>query len=292
MEEREDVFTVFCQGHGTSRHQAAKYAGPKGLWLKLPQGGHEHISIPSAPLLLHNLYAWDELEDVGYGWSWNPLHWLISLVQFLVLVVYYGVRGIRKSLPHNYWTRDSIGGEDDVRQYVSAVEIACVSRPEGKIVLFGCSRGASVVLASLSRLDKKLFSPTGPIKLAIVEAPFASVSSVLPKQKGAWFPPWLKEWAAETFARYNRQQWSPEMSVQCQDFPLQLPLAFITSNVDKIVPKEETLYLMELLRKKGHQQIRHCELEKSHHSEMPISSCKKDREKYHNFLSELYREIL
>lgn len=277
----EHVVTVFFQGHGASRHQAAKYAGAHGVRLPIDGGGSKLVWMPSAPEpLLHNLYAYPELEDMSYGWSWNPLHWVMKLVHFVVLYFWYGMRGIARTIPHQFVTLDSVGGPDDVRQYVAAVEAAARDHPGKKLVLFGCSRGAAVVLCALPRL-----SPALPVALAIVEAPFATVPSVMRARFGRAAP--LLEWLLVHATRYRPSQYSPLDAVNDAAFPLTLPLAFVISAADRVVPRDESLLLHRVLCERGHTALHHCMLRESAHPEMPLT----ERAAYGAFLKDMYALI-
>jgi len=279
----DDIVTVYCQGNGAGRNQAAKYAGPCGLEIKRSATQLERVYIPEAPLLLHNLYTWDELRDIGYGWPTNPFQ-LASLVKQYLTLWYYNVHGA--SVPHNHLSELNVAGDQDVTQYVAAVRQCIREHPTKKLVLFGTSRGASVVLIALARLTAE---ECQHIKLVLVEAPFDTVPSVSQYRFGRLSRLLLALLAR--FARYRPFQCSPLEAVDSEAFPLTLPLAFITSKVDSIVPPEHTAPLIARLKERNHAALHELVLERSHHSMMSLHN-EEDQASYMAFVEALYNKYL
>ena len=98
---KNDIVTVFFQGNCSSRSQAANYAGDDGLDIKISENNFEHIYVPNAPLILHNIFATNDLSDVGYGYSLNPLHMCLKLKS---LIVNYYCNIQTANYPHTYVT--------------------------------------------------------------------------------------------------------------------------------------------------------------------------------------------
>jgi fermentation-respiration switch protein FrsA (DUF1100 family) len=220
-----------------------------------------------------------DLNDVGYGWSWNPLH-ILSKLAHLLAKRYYGIEG--GGLPHNHITLLNVAGSEDVGQYLSAVRSCIRQQPEKRIVLFGCSRGASVVLASLVYLIEV---ERRHIALAIVEAPFATVPSALSVR---WFSA-LQLALLTRLSLYESTQLSPLEAVRHENFPLDLPLAFVTSESDSLVPVSHTLKLIEELRARNHSCLEHLKLYLSDHAMMPIGE---EKTEYLNFVNSLYKKYV
>lgn len=280
----EEVVTVFAQGNHASRTQACKYAGPKGFDIRVTGGNVEHVFNPDSPTLLHNIFTYGELNDLEYGASYNPVHWISKLVH-LGVNNYYNVYGT-SCLPHNLLSNDNIAGPEDVAQYVNAVRACIKENPKKKIVLFGCSRGASVVLVALAKFTEVEIKH---IHLAIVEAPFASVPSVISRTYPSCIVPWILS-GLEKFTSYTSRQLSPLEAVKSETFPLELPLLFVTSQVDTTVPPEETLELIRVLREeRGHRELHHLELQKSHHCQMSLQD-QDDVDMYLKKVQLLYRK--
>lgn len=298
-EQQQPVHTIFFQGHGASRHQAAKYAGPDGVFIH-SQGGVtiDHVRIPHSLPLLRNLYTYDDLDEIAYAPTWNPLYWLMQLVHYLVLTRWYGMEGMTRP-PYNYWTRDSVGGREDVDQLVAAVGACMRAHPGEPIVLFGCSRGAATVLSALPLLNKLgLCHPErGPVRLALVEAPFVDVTTALNER---W--PWLSqlglvplmEWVLEKLTRYRHAQVSPLRAVHNGAFPSTLPIGFIASEADTIVPLGQTAWLAAELgnqrkKEKNPGSIDRLRLKRASHADMPLSD---ERHAYQEFCDKMYAKLV
>lgn len=270
--DSSNIVTVFFQGHMASRIQAANYAGPDGLDVYTSETDIEHIHSPTAPTILHNIYATKDLDDIGYGLTLNPLH-LILKVKSIVANTYYDVHGA--SICHNYVTESNLAGSHDVQQNIRTIKQCIEAYPNKKIVLFGCSRGAATVVTTLANLNKDLLSH---IALAIVEAPFDTVESVI---NASSYSPSLAMYCLRTFTKYEDEQQSPLDAVN-GDFPLDVPIAFVTSKVDDRVPIENTMRLINILNEKGHKKLHHLMLENKHHSLMFMD------DKYVQFVRGLY----
>ncbi len=280
--DSNEIVTVFFQGNLSSRSQAANYAGNEGLDIKISDEITEHVYRPDAPKILHNIFPYYDLDDVGYGFSINPLHWCLQ-IKSLVVNTYCGIKG--SSISHSYITQNNIGGKEDVNQNIRAIHECIKANPTKKIVCFGCSRGAATTLITLANLDKELLKH---IALVIVEAPFDSVQSVV--ESSSWFPS-LTLAFSKTVMNYDENQPSPLDAVSSDDFPLDIPLAFITSKVDTRVPIENTQKLIDVLKAKNHSNVYHLMLENSHHALMH-SHNEKDKQNYVEFVNELYERYI
>ena len=293
----EPVHTIFFQGHGASRHQAAKYAGPDGIFIQ-SRGGVtiDRVRLPNSLPLLRNLYTYDELDEIDYAPTWDPLYWLMQLVHYLVLTRWYGVEGVTHA-PYNYWTRDAIGGREDVEQLVAAVQACTRVHPGETIVLFGCSRGAATVLSALPRLNALGLCDAehGPVRLALVEAPFVNVTTAIierwPRVSKFRLVP-LLEWTLEKLTRYRRDQLSPMQAVRDGRFPRALPIGFIASKADTVVPLGQTSWLAtEICKRRGandKKSIEFLTLERASHNDMPLSA---ERETYKQFCDKMYAKV-
>ncbi len=279
---KNEIVTVFFQGNMSSKNQAANYAGNEGLDIKISDEITEHVYRPDAPLILHNIFPYYDLDDVGYGFSINPLHWCLQ-IKSLVVNTYCNIHG--SSISHSYITQNNIGGKEDVNQNIRAIHECIKANPSKKIVLYGCSRGAATTLVTLAKLDKELLKH---IALVIVEAPFDSVKSVV--ESSSWFPS-LTLAFAKTVMNYDENQQSPLDAVSSDNFPLDIPIAFITSKIDDRVPVENTQKLIDVLRAKNHEKIYHLMLENSHHALMH-SHNEEDKQNYVEFVNELYERYI
>ncbi len=280
--DSNNIATIFFQGNMSSRNQAANYAGNEGLDVKISNETIEHVYRPDAPKILHNIYPYDDLNDVAYGFSINPLHWCLQ-IKSLVVNTYCNIHG--SSISHSYITENNIGGKEDVNQHIRAIHECVKANPSKKIVLFGCSRGAATTLITLANLSKELLKH---IALVIVEAPFDSIPSVI--ESSSWFPAPTMAFL-KSVTKYDENQQSPLDAVSSDEFPLDIPLAFITSKVDTRVPIENTQKLIDVLKAKNHSNVYHLMLENSHHALMH-SHNEQDKQNYVEFVNELYERYI
>lgn len=283
----DNVVTVFFQGNQASRVQATKYCGKEGLDIYVSHGNIEHVYNPDSPRLLYNLFRYPELNDVAYGWSWNPWHWFFMVLHWLRQWQFniYGT----SCTPHNKYSFMNVGGPEDVAQCVLAIKLCIAKHADKQIVLFGTSRGAATVLLALPRLSTEELSH---IKLVIAEAPFASVSSVLYETMPfaqTTVPLFIS--LLEYFTQYRRDQHSPLEAVASKQFPLDMPLVFVTSDIDTTVPVANTKQLITVLQQRNHQALHHIPLKHSHHSWMSLHN-EEDKTFYDVELHRLYRKYL
>ncbi len=265
----QELVTVFCQGNSTARSQAAKYAGAHGVHYRYDETAQtqarEHAVVPKSLCFLPALYAWRDLDDVGYGWPrpwWNVLLWL-SLIKSWLTLWWFGIKGAS----HTYvrYAQMNVAGERDVAQYLAAVRRCAKDEPQKRLVLFGCSRGAATVLVALRHLSK---AERGRVALVLVEAPFDSLPNVF----CSWYGLFWGKLALRVFAwftAFREAQESPLHAVQHQDFPLDVPLAFVYSRTDTMVPPRHTEALIQALRERGPRALEVLCLAQSHHSAMP-----------------------
>ena len=127
------------------------------------------------------------------------------------------------------------------------------------------------------------------ISLIIVEAPFTSVSEVLESWVNIGFLAPMQLYLLDKFSKYNLDQVSPIDAVK--EIPHGIPVAFITSKMDKTVPEHLTMELIEIMRDYGHEKVHHCSLDHSGHETMTIGN-PDDRNKYISFVENLYEQYI
>lgn len=290
----DHIRTVFFQGHGASRAQGAKYFGKDGIRvINNEHTGYDrilHYQMNQAHQLLYNAYTYAELTDVSYGFSLNPLHFVLETINILKHL-FMGITMSPDRAPHHQIiSNDNIAGYKDIRQLDTAIK-SCIgdfNREDGdyaghgpyKIVVFGYSRGASTVFSTIARMKKEYHKD---ISLVIMEAPFNTVKEAIIARYGKLEP--IVSYILEEFTEYDGDQVSPMSLIP--DFPNDIPVAFITSKVDTTVPSYLTETLIDGLRKNGHKHVHHLMLETSSHSFMPLGNTE-DQKKYKNFVENLY----
>lgn len=286
---QSEIVTIFCQGNGASRAQSAKYAGPLGADILTSDNKKISVLVRNAPLLAHNLHVYPELSDIGYRFTYNPIHWLMYVVHWLVMRWHFG---FVKVTPHySHLTEWNVGGDQDVAEYLFGVRDAIQLHPQKKLVLMGCSRGASTVLIAATRLSDE---ERRHVALVIAEGPFdtvdhvvhyrASFGGIIPQPVQGWLSR-LALFLLRNVAKYDPKQESPLQAVS--KWPKDLPLGIIRSRIDTIVGPECTKPLIKKLREIGHEKLHVLVLGNSHHGNMPDGD-EKDRQSYERFTQKLY----
>ena len=133
----------------------------------------------------------------------------------------------------------------------------------GSCVLIGLSRGGSTAL-----LFTALYKPQN-IKALIVEAPFAHVDDVA-YQLGVHYLPWApyKKQIALIVMKYLFPNFNPYHTSpleNCITIDPTIPLLFICSYEDSVVPIHSTKRLIHALQKSGHAHVYACTLQKGKH---------------------------
>jgi hypothetical protein len=275
--ERNQITTFYFQGNNASRAQASKYTGGKPITYPKDDQVYTAVCL-NAPLLLHNLYEHPELHDVGYG-SYNPWHWLCKGITYCE----NKSKGIDAPAHCFYITRWNVGGAMDLDHYLTHFrQMLATTSYDKKIVFFGCSRGASMTLIAVSQLTPE---EQARIALVIVEAPFDSFPNVLNSWPYLRYLSGLQLYLISRYGLYEASQLTPISIID--RIPHTLPIAFITSERDTVVPKACTMNLIERLNASGHPNVFHCELEHSSHDGMSLEN-DEDRMKYWEFLNMLY----
>jgi hypothetical protein len=281
VEKRDNIVTFFFQGHATSRSQASKYSGGEPIFYYVDEKIKSAVCKRS-PLILHNIHPYPELEDIKtIPESFNDYILMFShYLQFYYL-------DISGSFEIPITTKWNFSGELDVHQHLYYLRgLIGITPPDKKIVVFGYSRGASTALISICSLTEE---EQNRISLLLLEAPFDDLKSV------------LNNWSSyktivDTFlgllteyTNYSMDQETPMDVVKF--FPKNIPIGFITSNKDTLVPKSSTLKIIESMKNNGHEMIHHCQLKNSSHCTMTIQD-EEDQRKYIDFVEYLYDEYV
>ncbi len=271
MSKHHDTVTVFAQGNGASRAQAAKYT-TEGVMIHKRSVQYAH-----ANPVVHNVWESAEMRDIGYGWSWWPLHWLFLAVSWL----HFWWHGVEGAEPHYVRvTRLSVAGDDDVAQYQEALRDAMRHEPQKRIVAFGTSKGAATVLVAVATLEA---DEQARIALVVAEAPFDTLPNVMRLRFGAAAP--LLYWLLRTLALVRHDQLSPLQAVA--RLPLTLPLVFVSSEADTVVRPLLTRNLVDALLKRGHRDVHHLVLRDSPHGAMSLGRGT-DQHFYVEFMAQMY----
>ena len=277
----DKVVTIFYPGLGGSYQQALPYAGPKGF---------DEMSIPHAPKLLYGLHSTNPPEMTlwtqapFFARHWNLLLWWpTGIVAMGVLNFVYGVRN---SVAYTIDPRKiNFAQKHDIKTCYNFIQ-STINKPEQsnkKNVLAGTSRGASTILTTLVTYPML----ADRVSFVLLDGVFDSVPSIaearLGKRLGA-----LAAWLMQHFTSYDPTFDSP--LVMAERFPTNVPVAFVMSKVDTIVPAANSMRVYDAVIKarggdKSHVHL--CQLETSWHSRGPIDNLA-DQHKYRGFSDMLH----
>lgn len=298
-----NIITVFFQGNGSTRSQAAKYTGKRGVSCYYYDSMNKRITMTStssrSPMLLYNVFTCKELSDVYTRLASHslPLTTVSKLIFYILNLRYImhpivdwwfstdttSHNGVSQciTVTHCPVTEMNVSGRLDVEQHRRMVKKCMDKHPLKKLVLFGCSRGASTTLISFVQMDKLVQKQ---IRLVILEAPFDTVSDVVRKRfytvGGV-----IVENFLSTFGTYEKDQLTPLESIS--RFPLNTPVAFIYSKSDTVVPPECTENLINVLKKRGHKKLHTLVFTRGQHQSLSIDDVG-NMITYKNFVEKLY----
>jgi hypothetical protein len=316
MEFESAILTVAFPGFSASRSQLAKYTGSDGvvvlrpawdasgassveppdhsLWMLqfLQQLGDSvegrilyHAVCDQGARLLFNMLPCCEVSELTTGsWSWNPLHWP-TMIKSRGAAWYFTLRGV----PMSYMTleRVNLAGFDDqadcLREIAKGAAIVSKEGKGRKLVLFGCSRGATTTCFAALRLAPDVAQHVG---LVLLEAPFDTLENVI--NESSWVPS-LAMALVRKLGKYDGDAGAYTLPEQTH---LRCPIAFVTSAVDRRVPESCTVRLKRAIMSAfPHLEIHHLQLSHSSHATMPIGHSE-DRAAYLAFVHALYRQYI
>ncbi|KEG10277.1 hypothetical protein DQ04_03941030 [Trypanosoma grayi] len=250
-----------------------------------------HATCRLAPRLLNNVMASPEMDEVVYNrCSFNPVHWFLMVKEFFT-AVFFSVRPVRFAYSRVRMT--NLGGERDqavcereIRRAVRKIKErgADGSSPERplrlRLVLFGCSRGATTTLYTALKLPYELACY---VSLVVVEAPFDTLHDVI--AESSWFPNFTM-WFFRTFCEYNGNE---PYAFDPSRVQLRCPVAFVLSLKDTRVPNKLTRRLINVLKTQCPQipAVEVLELKHSRHPLMAVGH-REDQDAYVAFMERLY----
>jgi hypothetical protein len=272
------VHTYFYPGLGGSWMQALRYVGPAGL-----NGSY----LPNAPLLMYSVESIDppEVSFVSDSWLTSGVLWIFTVVITRIGVALHGIEN-----PVTYFLNvplTSFAQRNDQAQ----LRAALMSKPlelDRTTIIAGTSRGASTVLCTMSQMPREQQDRIG---LVILEGAFDTVPNIARARFGpnfGSFITWVLTWA--TF--YDPA--APTPLDLAKSFPAKVPVAFITSKADAVVPMAHTLALRDAVVRARDGDTTHVHtliLEKSGHSFYSNQDLG-DQTLYREFMDSLYRSYI
>lgn len=160
----------------------------------------------------------------------------------------------------------NLGQEEDIATLLTAYQAAVEMAPNCPLVGVGISRGSSVLINAASDMN---------LKALVLESPFDTITAVikhlLDRFKVSWLP------LSEKLAYKICQTHFPQIKIDgicplymLEKIPADLPIIFIHSKKDKVVPINSSRRLYMKLRQLGHEHVYLVELASGNHGKLLI----------------------
>jgi hypothetical protein len=275
--------TLFYQGMYSSQTQLAKYTGKTRGFIATTG---EHVICSKGMEAILDPHVGIELEEVILcnKKKWNDPLTKMQHVISRIANQYYGFKvtgGDLSELTVSAHSLDlkriSIAQESDFEMHKKKFDM--IASETTDIILYGVSRGAATTIqaACLHKYN---------VKLVVLEGCFFSVPEVFKNRYGTASSHIysIAKWALSS---HKEDGHSPASLVN--EFPEQIPVAFITSKIDTSVHPESTRKLALLLASRKKNPVYLLELKKSRHPCYMFDN-KEDKCNYECFLHALYKE--
>lgn len=296
--------TLFYQGNGSSQTQVVKYTAKKVLastgetmWCTGCKG-LKPLDVIYYPII------GEEVSDIILRPLRNPLMylWPPNLIAFLITHWKNRSYGLKVETPIDARTvHKSVGSHAPVLSQVSLGQVTDMDSHRRKydhwkaqtvrsenLILYGVSRGTA---ASFNAFTKEQYPE---VKLVILEGAIDSIPNVIARRArnmlgdnavAAWSASLVNS-AISFFTQYKPEGPSPLDALK--DFPKNVPVVFITSKIDREVPRENTYNIATALASRGDNPVYLLELEDANHPEYMFSN-KADRDNYEHLIHAVYR---
>mmetsp|Transcript_8074 Transcript_8074/g.8942 ORF Transcript_8074/g.8942 Transcript_8074/m.8942 type:complete len:322 (-) Transcript_8074:38-1003(-) len=285
----EAPFTVFYQGIFCSQTQLAKYTGPKGF---ISTAG-DTVVCKNGIETVYKPFVGKEIDTIILKKN-NPKNTssccsIAPAVHYITNWRYNYVYGVTVKQQEDQketvdahqmdFFKASFGQEVDLKNHKEKYNLCMKKNGGSDIILFGCSRGAATTWNAMC-LHKY---PN--VKLVILEGIFHSVADLL-----ATSVPYGHETVHALmpylFPKYDPKGPAPGNLVD--QFPPGVPVVFISSKIDKVVPFSSTLKLANALAKRQKNEVYFINLTASSHPYYPLSN-QDDKNAYAYGLHAIYK---
>ena len=307
----KNVKTVYYQGMSSSQTQAAKYTGPQGFIS--PTTG-EHIACTKSINIVKDVWVAPEIDEVipapaRRNWIslvmqpralvynvWQRSHEIISGISNHISgikVVNNTPQAIDKTISSHslILSKVNIAQDGDLANHRRRFDSLRQEHPDAEVIFMGVSRGAATTFQSVALLNKENPDLLNNAKLIHLEGCFDSVDNAARTRH-----PWLLKYDCmfngagrllEKLTSFKRNGSAPIKLVT--DFPKNIPVAFITSVIDREVPHSCTKNLVKNLLAAGHQDVYLLELKNSSHPRYMMDDAT-DSANYQHFMHALYKK--
>lgn len=299
----KDVRTIYYQGINASQTQVSKYTGSRGF---IATTG-EHVVCKRAFDVIENPFIGKELDEIQLkkiyakkgdeikAFFQHPIRVLEQCVNsvcenkmFGITITHTGFEPMETLEGHAVRTDlMSLGQTIDIEEHRKRYNLCREQYPDSDIILYGVSRGAATTFdaAACNHYDMD------KVKLIVLEACFDSVSSAAHNSPIFFHAKKIEKAFIKILSKkmqFNNKGVAPIKLVNV--FPAGVPVLFITSKSDKIVPECCVRRLANALEKRGKNPIYLLVLEHSSHPKYMMDN-KQDAENYRDCLHALYKHL-
>lgn len=299
-----EPITIYYQGILNSQVQCTKYIGPQTLPITT---GEIAWCTRNINAMLHPFIG-VELDDVhpacpDQKQRWyhylNPSHWITFWLykrsqcdnKYATITIENPTpeKKLSHTLSHHSVALTSLcfGQERDIMNHKRRWDSCQKQFSQNPKILYGASRGAGTTFNALSYYRTQYTN----VALVILEGCYDTIFNTLSDR----MTPFAKKLGLHKkihslisiFTDYNPLGISPLKSVST--FPEKIPVVFITSKIDSVVPPQRTRHLAQTLAARGKNDVYLIELSHSTHKGYTVDNVD-DRKLYQNALHAIYKK--
>lgn len=212
-------------------------------------------------------------EDQVSGWNW--------IIYYILIVFHFFKSKIIGIKPHDFYyslspSKFNLGQTND---------ISCIDEEYNKIksetiIAYGTSRGSLALINWMVKCKPK------NVKAIVLEGTPSSLADLVNYSSGFYYIRHkLSTYILPLFTNYRS-----DYNCDLLQLPKDIPILFITSTNDEIVPSQCTLNMYSKMKKHGYNNVYCCVLGEAHHSDY-LSNNSVDRETYINAVIACYEKI-
>ena len=302
--DSRDVRTIYYQGVNASQAQVAKYTGSRGFTATTG----EHVVCAQAIDVIENPFIGKELDeiqlkDVCTGkyeavkfFLRHPIRVIEQCFNNFGENKMYGItvyptaqkRRSESLQGHTVSMKKmSLGQGIDIAEHKARYNLCVQQYPDCDIILFGVSRGAATTFNASVRNCYDM----SKVKLIVLEACFDSVASAAHNSPFFLHSKRIEKIFLKILSLCTNFDEDGIAPIKlAKGFPENVPVLFVTSKNDNVVPYASVQSLVHTLKMRGKNPIYMLVLENSSHPGYMMCS-KKDAENYRDCMHALYKQL-
>jgi len=297
------VQTVYYQGVNACQTQVAKYCGKRGF---IATTG-EHVVCKRAFDVIEEPFIGKELDEVSlkrvlkskkakFKWFFkHPVGVIQQSINNLCENRLYDINVV--SSPQHYHatveghcispSAMSLAQSNDILEHKKRYDLCINEHPNDDIILYGVSRGAATTFNACACNGYDF----NRVRLVVLEGCFDSIDGLMheyPFLSGSEKLQLLAKKALMKWTQFQEQGFAPINLIDT--FPEEVPVIFITSECDRMVPKACVQRLVSSLKERGKNPVYMLVLKHSSHPRYMMDN-KEDTENYRDCMHALYKML-